>query len=333
MLMRTLATLAAVSAAGCATGGPGLADVPLPQGLVAVDVKPAAHAVVAFLEGPAIDAAGNLYFSDIAGNRLLKANPAGEVSVFRNPAGRPNGNTIDRQGRLVTCEGSEQGPGGGRRITRTDLKTGAVEVLTDNFMGKRYNSPNDIVVDGLGRVWFTDPYYGTDTASLQLDHESVYRIDPDGRVTRVLTQPEIERPNGLALTPDGKTLYVVDSNSRPGGNRKIWSFRVGDDGMPADRKLVFDFGKGRGGDGLRLDSAGNLWVAGGVMNPRHSGENADVPPGVYVISPDGKLLGRIGIRDDLVTNVVFGGADGKTLFVTCGQTVYKFPLLIAGAKY
>ena len=113
---------------------------------------------------------------------------------------------------------------------RTDLKTGAVEVLTERFGGKRYNSPNDVCVDTRGRIWFTDPYYGEDRQMLEQDAEAIYRIDPDGAVIRVLSQPAIERPNGLAITPDDRTLYVIDSHPRPGGNRKIWAFDVAEDG-------------------------------------------------------------------------------------------------------
>ena len=151
-------------------------------------------------------------------------------------------------------------------------KTGQVEVLTDHFEGKRYNSPNDVVVDIQGCIWFTDPYYEEDRSVLEMDDESVYRIDPGGNVMRVLTQPQIERPNGLAITPDARTLYVIDSNSQPGGNRKVWAFDGVENGKLRDQRLVFDFGKGRGGDGMRLDERGNLWIAAGIMFPRHAGE-------------------------------------------------------------
>ena len=131
------------------------------------------------------------------------------------------------------------------------------------LQGKRYNSPNDVVVDAKGRIWFTDPFYGDDRSALELDAEAVYRIDADGAVSRVLSQPQIERPNGLAITPDARTLYVIDSHTRPGGNRKVWSFDIAEDGQLSGQRLVFDFGRGRGGDGMRLDERGNLWVAAG----------------------------------------------------------------------
>jgi len=308
-----------------------LGKVGLPAGLVAPDAKVMGNAVT-FLEGPTADEHGNLFVSDIAGNRILKMAADGKVSVFRADSGRTNGNYFDARGRLISCEGGEQGPGR-RRIVRTDMKSGKEEVLTEKYDGKRYNSPNDCCVDSKGRIWFTDPRYGADRSDLEMDVEGVYRIDPEGnKVTRVLTQKEVDRPNGVAVTPDAKTLYVIDSHPKVGGNRKIWAFDISAEGALGNRRLVYDFGKGRGGDGMRLDVKGNLWVAAGINAPRgNAGESVDVPTGVYVISPDGKLLGRIPIAEDLITNVAFGGQDLKTLHVTAGKNVYKLPVNVAGA--
>ena len=203
-------------------------------------------------------------------------------------------------------------------------------MLTERFQGKRYNSPNDVCVDTRGRVWFTDPYYGEDRQILEQDAEAVYRIDPGGAVVRVISQPAIERPNGLAMTPDDRTLYVIDSHPRPGGNRKIWAFDVAEDGSASGQRLVFDFGKGRGGDGMRLDTRGNLWVAAGIAVPRTSGEDASVPPGIYIITPGGKLLGRIPIPEDVITNLAFGGPERKTLYVTSGKSIFTIPLAVSG---
>src|SRR5207237_5568504 len=130
--------------------------------------------------------------------------------------------------------------------------------------------------------------------------------------------------------PDGKTLYVVDANDAPGGNRKIWAFAVSANGEVGKRRLVFDFRQGRGGDGLRTDMKGNLWVAAGIQTPRPPGEVTDIPQGVYVISPGGKLLGRVPIPEDYVTNLAFGGPDRKTLYVLAGTSVYKLPLAVSG---
>lgn len=304
-------------------------NVDLPQGLVPADAKVRNAAGVCFLEGPAWHQSGDLYFSDIAGNRILRLAPDGNLSVFRADSGRTNGNTFDAQGRLISCEGAEFGPGGRRRLVRTDLETGAVEVLTERFEGKRYNSPNDVCVDTRGRIWFTDPYYWTDTASLEMGCEAVYCID-GSNVRRVASQPDIGRPNGLAITPDDKTLYVIDSHNVANGNRKIWAFDVTADGSLVNQRLVFDFGRGRGGDGMRLDRAGNLWVAAGVMKTRNSHETLDVPTGVFVISPEGKLLGRIPIPEDVITNLCFAGPEFKTLYVTAGKTLFRVETAVSG---
>ncbi len=304
-------------------------DVDLPVALVGADAKVRIAATVCFLEGPAWHAAGDLYFSDITGNRILKMAPGGAVSVFRADSGRTNGNTFDAEGRLISCEGAEFGPGGRRRVVRTDLTTGEVEVLTDRFEGKRYNAPNDVCVDRQGRVWFTDPYYWTDRDSLEMGCEAVYCID-GGAVRRVVSQGDIGRPNGLAITPDNKTLYVVDSHNVAGGNRKIWAFDVVADGTLKNQRLIFDFGRGRGGDGMRLDRQGNLWVAAGVLQARHSHETAEVQTGIHVISPEGKLLGRIPIPEDTLTNLTFGGPEFKTLFVTAGKTLFRIEVNVSG---
>jgi gluconolactonase len=305
---------------------------PPAQPLLASDGQPRSASILCYLEGPAVDRDGTVYFSDLSGNRIYRRAPDGTVSVFRADSGRANGNAFDAEGRLVTCEGAERGPGGGRRIVRTDLRTATMTVLTDRLAGKRYNSPNDLCIDAQGRIWFTDPYYGwgRDRGFLEMKEEAVYRIDLDGTVTRVLGQPEIQRPNGIAVSPDCRTLYLVDSHTGPGGNRKVWAFDLSPDGRPSNQRQVYDFGKGRGGDGMKLDSQGNLWVAAGIMTSRWPGETADVAPGVYVISPAGRLLGHIPIREDSVTNLAFGGADLRTLYVTAGKTLYEMRVRVPG---
>jgi gluconolactonase len=294
-------------------------------------VQPSVSVAVSltFTEGPAVDADGSVYFSDIVGNRILKHAADGQLTVFRQPSHRTNGQTFDGQGRLLHCEGAEFGPGGGRRVTRTDLATGQYQVLTDRFGGVRYNSPNDICVDGQDRIYFTDPCYG-DRSQMEMDVEGVYRIDPDGRVTRILAQPAVERPNGLAVTQDGRRLYVVDSCPVPGGNRKIWSFDLDAAANPANQRLVYDFAPGRGGDGMRLDALGNLYIAAGILVPRHANETADVQPGVYIVSPDGQLKGCIRVYEDVITNLAFGGPDGRTIYITAGKTLYQSRVDIPG---
>ncbi len=300
-------------------------ELTLPDGVSPV----AAATTLVFTEGPAVDADGTVYFSDIANNRILKFTPGGTTEVFREPSGRTNGNTFDLQGRLLHCEGAELGPGGTRRITRTTLETGEYEILTERFEGARYNAPNDICVDGRGRIYFTDPCYG-DRSHMEMEIEGVYRIDLDGSVTRILQQPEIERPNGIAVTQDATRLYVVDSCPRVGGNRKVWAFDLDDDGNPSNQRVVVDFAPGRGGDGLRLDREGNLYIAAGVNTPRGPHETADVPAGIYIVSPEGELKHRIPVGEDFVTNLAFGGPDGRTLYITAGKTLFTTRVTVPG---
>lgn len=305
-------------------------SVPLPVSfLESAEVVPAA--AVAFLEGPAATADGCVYFSDIANNRIMRfdAND-GSCTVFRQPSGRANGLLFDPQGRLLACEGNEWGDDdGNRRLTRTDLSTGETEVLTHRFDGARYNAPNDVAATSNGFIFFTDPCYH-DRQRMQMEHESVYRIDPDGRVVRLISQPDIERPNGIALSPDERTLYLVDSCPIVGGNRKIWAFDLSAEGTVANQRVVFDFAPGRGGDGMAVDRQGNLYVAAGIYRPRGPHESPDVPTGIWIISPNGSVQGRIPIPEDVITNVTFGGPDLKTLFIAAGKTLFQVRVAIPG---
>lgn len=164
----------------------------------------------------------------------------------------------------------------------------------------------------------------------------MYRIDPvngdlaGGTVTRVVGSPEVQRPNGVAISTDGRLLYIVDSNTAPGGNRKIWSFQIGPDGKASDQRLVHDFGTGRDGDGIQIDTAGNLWVAAGVQQGRFAGESADVPPGIHVISPRGDKLGLIATPEDVPNNLAFIGKDRSTLLITTVKTLYRMPVSAQG---
>jgi gluconolactonase len=277
---------------------------------------------VSFLEGPAQGPDGAIYFSDIKGNELLRRTADGEITIFRSPSGRANGNAFDLDGRLVTCEGSEYGPGGGRRIVRTDVATGEVQVITDCFAGRRYNSPNDVSVDTHGRIFFTDPCYN-DHTPLEQDAEAVYRVDPDGAVERIVEPPAIERPNGIAVAPDDSELYVVDSNNAPGGNRKLWAFRLDGAGRPHDQRLVWDFAPGRGGDGVEVAADGTLFVCAGIRSPRSPSETVLYPPGVYLLSAAGEAIERIPVPEDVISNCCFGGDNLRTLFITCGRTLYS----------
>jgi gluconolactonase len=262
-------------------------------------------------------------------NRIYSLWPDQTLSVFRDPSGRANGNTFDLEGRLVTCEGAEHGPSGGRRLVRTDLATGAVTELASHFEGRRLNSPNDVTCDEQGRLFFTDPRYG-DRSDLELAVEGVYRLDPDGNLHLIVDQTAVERPNGLAITPDGSELYVIDSNQAPGGNRKVWSFQLDRDGNALGQRIVYDFGPGRGGDGMELDSQGTLYVCAGINEPRSTGETMQNPPGVYMISPGGVLLDIINIPQDVITNCCFGGPDLKTLYVTAGHRLFSVDVATPG---
>src|SRR6266446_6841895 len=175
-----------------------------------------------FTEGPACGPGWYIYFSDI-GNRILRYSPAtNKTTVYRDPSGRANGLDFDPQGRLVAAEGANTG--GNRRITITE-KDGKVRVLTDKWKGKRYNSPNDVTIDTKGRVYFTDPRYVGDEKR-EIDTESVYRVDPDGTVEQIIT--DVQKPNGIILSPDMKTLYLADSN--PKGNQHLLAFPLKVDG-------------------------------------------------------------------------------------------------------
>ena len=289
--------------------------VPQPTALLEPDAGLATAVSISFTEGPAADAGGNVYFSEIRGNRILKYDPDGTWSEFRNPSRRANGLAFDAIGRLIACEGADVG--GGRQVTRTDLATGKVEVLADRYEGKRLNSPNDLTVGRQGRIYFTDPRYGSQDAR-ELETEDVYLIDTDGSLQRVATQPNITKPNGIGLSPDGKTLYVADTLPGPPRHARVVRFDVQENGTLTNAGEHYSFGEGRGIDGMAIDNEGNIYGA--------AGNNANPPEnhaGVYVISPAGMLLGRIPIPEDAVTNCTFGGNERRTLYVTAGKTLFQ----------
>ena len=254
----------------------------------------------------------------------------GKASVYREQAGS-NGLMFDREGRLVVCEPVL------RRVTRLD-KNGQLSVLADRFEGKRFNQPNDVTMDSKGRIYFSDPRYGDRTGMELLGKsgkpvEGVYRIDLDGRVTRII-EHEADRPNGLVVTHDDKYLFVADNNNDTvGGARKLWRFDLKADGNVdhASRKLIHNWEKTRGPDGMKLDALGRLYVAGGLNKPNPPHETADRPTaGIYVFSPEGQLLEFIPIPRDEVTNCAFGGEDLKTLFVTAGGTLWSIRVTAPG---
>lgn len=256
-----------------------------------------------FTEGPALAPDGSILFSDI-GNTIYRFDQAtGRTEVFRDPSGRSNGLKFDQQGRLIACEGANSG--GGRRISITTGieggKDGTKRTLAADFDGKRFNSPNDLAIDPQGRVYFTDPRYVGDEPR-DLDFEAVYLVGTDGSV-KIATR-EVQKPNGIIVTADGRTVYVSDNN--PQGNRHLAGFSVQEDGTLADKRVLWDFGTGRGIDGMTLDTRGNIFATAGT------GELA----GIYVFSPEGKNLAFIPTPGD-PTNCAFGGGkDNSTLYIT-----------------
>jgi gluconolactonase len=244
--------------------------------------------------------------------------------IYRKDAGT-NGLLFDQQGRLLACEPVR------RRVTRTE-RDGKITVLTDRYEGKRYNQPNDVTVDSKGRIYFSDPRYGDRKGMEILDDkgrtiEGVYRIDTDGAVTRILGR-ELDRPNGVLVSADDRYLFVADNNNdTKGGARKLWRFDLRPDGTVdlTRRKLLYDWGTGRGPDGLKQDAKGRLYVAGGLNKPNPPFEpSTDKKGGIYVLSPDdGKLLAFLPVPRDEVTNCAFGGEDLRTLYITGGGTLYS----------
>jgi gluconolactonase len=265
-----------------------------------------------FTEGPAEGPDGCVYFSDI-GNRIMKFDPkTGKTSEFRNPSGRSNGLKFDAKGRLLACEGANTG--GNRRISITE-KDGTVKTLADKWNGKRFNSPNDLCLDAKGRIYFSDPRYVGDEPR-EIDTESVYRIDPDSTVTQAIK--DVTKPNGLVISPDGKTLYVAESN--PKGPRLLLAYPLNPDGSCGPRKQLYDFGTERGIDGMTVTKDGVIVATAG----------SKAAGGVYFFGQDGKKLAFLATPED-PSNCCFAGADRKTLYVTAGKSLYRIELTVAGA--
>jgi gluconolactonase len=270
-------------------------------------------------EGPVWFGDGRyLLFSDIPNNRIMKWEAeTGTVSVFRKPSDFTNGNTRDRQGRLISCEH------GNRRVTRTEYD-GGITVLADSFDGKPLNSPNDVVVKSDGTVWFTDPAFGISSdyegyrAEPQLP-TNLYRVDPGtGRTT--VAAGDIASPNGLAFSPDEKQLYVVQSRATP--HRNIVAYDVVGDGARLDnQRVLIDCGSGIP-DGFRCDEDGNLWCGWGMGTPELDG--------VMVFSPQGEAIGRIQLPERCA-NLCFGGRWRNRLFMAASQSLYAVYVNTRGA--
>lgn len=266
-------------------------------------------------EGPAWDGSV-LFFTRIQQSRIMKYDPeAGAVTVFRQNTNCANGLNFDREGRLYGCEGGENE--NARRVVRYDSPDSAT-ILADQFEGKRLNIPNDLALDPQGRVWFTDPFYESaagpwskDRSHKDLDHDSVYRLDPqpDGsyKISRVTF--DTTRPNGLLFSRDYKTLYVAQSGRRPDEQRQLRAYPIRGDLTLGPSTVLHDFGEHRGIDGMCLDEEGNIVATAGW-------ELSGPGPMIYVFSPSGVVLEQHPVPTTRPTNCTFGGPDLTTLYVT-----------------
>jgi gluconolactonase len=323
---RTPLTVAAALVALGWAGSAGAAPPP-PSGDPSIIQKGAKLELVykggCFFESPAAGPDGAIYFTDMSptavchdkahkklvqGGHIMRFDPStGKVTFFRSPSGMANGLIFDRAGNLIAAEGAD---GGGRRLTLTDIKTGKAYVLVSTYNGKPFNSPNDIALDAAGRIYFTDPRY-LGTESISQDVQGVYRIDRDGSVHRIIA--DTVKPNGLAVSPDQKTLYVVvhdigtnnafDGKKSKPGDMKIWAYPLKPDGTVGKRRLFHDFMGKPGADGITLDTKGNVYAATWSAS-------------VQVFAPNGKKLATIPVGIP-ATNVGFGrGKDANMLYIS-----------------
>src|SRR5262245_8107576 len=266
------------------------------------------HTGLQFTEGPASDGQGNLYFSDVAGNKLHKVDATGELTTVLDPSNHTNGLMVNAAGNIVACEMDG-------RLIEVNPKTKAVKALAEGFEGKRFNAPNDLVIDKEGGVYFTDPHFRAPMPLPQGVRAFYYRAT-DGKVTRLGV---IETaPNGVILSPDEKTLYVI-----PSGQAEMLAYPVEGPGKLGAQRTFCTLkqaaGKaGGGGDGLAIDNKGNVYIATAL--------------GLQVFSPAGKALGIIEFPEQ-PANCTFGGKDNKTLFVTARTSLYAVPMLVAGHQY
>ncbi len=287
-----------------------------------------------FTEGAAVAPDGTVYFSDItftdqadmqAGHIWRHDAETGETTVFRSPSGMSNGMKFDAEGRLVVAEGADFG---GRRVIRTDMKSGKSEIIAGLYEGRPFNSPNDLTIDAQGRVYFTDPRYAGHEP-VEQPIMGVYRIDTDGSVHLIVT--DAGKPNGIAVSPDQRTLYVVchdngamgnlpDGMTPNRGRMALLAYDLSPEGTATFRETVVDYAPQDGPDGMIVDSDGNLYVAVRDQNR----------PGVYIYSPDGKELAYIR-TPALPTNVAFGrGKSRGALYITAGHSLYRIGVTTEG---
>jgi gluconolactonase len=279
-------------------------------------------------EGPSWDPAGFLYF--VGNNKVSRMDLQGKLETFLDPSPGANGSLVDAQKRVVVCESQS------RRVIRVE-RDKSVTVLADSYEGKKFNSPNDVAIDSKGRIYFTDPRYGRRDTIETVDAEGkqvegVYRIDAPGKVTR-LTTHEVDRPNGILVSPGDRYLFVADNNNNTeGGARKIWRFDLKADGTidAKSRKMIFDWHTARGPDGFKMDRDGRLYVAAGNNRANRYETTEEYKGGLFIISPEGKLIEFVAAPKDEATNCSFGGPDLKTLYLTAGGSLYSIRVKTPG---
>jgi sugar lactone lactonase YvrE len=265
-----------------------------------------------FTEGPIWDASkGCLFFSDIPANKMRKYTESKGAELFREPSGKSNGLTLDKQGRLIACEHAN------RRVSRTE-KDGTVVTIADKYNGKKLNSPNDVVVKSDGSIYFTDPPYGLtaefgNLGEQELPFQGVYRLSADGK-TLILLVDDFNKPNGLAFSPDESLLYIDDTDEA-----HVRVFDVKPDGTITNGRVFVELkGTEEGAvDGMKIDSEGNAYVTG--------------PGGISIFDPSGNKLGRIDLPE-VAANIAWGDKDWKTLYITGSTSLYKIRLAIEGIK-
>ena len=285
---------------------------------------------VAFTEGPTAAEDGTLYFTDLGNNGIMRLSTDGQLSTFRQPSNDANGLIFDSEWRLLACEGGD-GETGLPRVTRTDMETGEIEVLADAFEGRQLHRPNDLTIDGQGRVYFTDrarpePAAGPDRGARRLPRGPGRddRAHPDRA-----GGPASQRHRHLARRHDAVRHRDRSGRGRTADDR---AYDLSPEGTAGNMRVFHDFYPGRSGDGMTIDTQGNLYVAAGLNSLRGSSETLDTVAGVHVFSPAGELLRHIPIPEDAITNAAFGGPDLRTLYVTAGKTVFSLRTEIEGTR-
>ncbi|MEE3285632.1 MAG: SMP-30/gluconolactonase/LRE family protein [Planctomycetota bacterium] len=282
-----------------------------------------------FTEGPAVDARGLVYFTNVPAEKILTWDPVRKkLSVFRTPSNKANGLLFDPAGRLLACEG------GAGRVTRTDLGTGKITVLADRYENFPLAAPNDLALLKSGTLFFTsrpgtpDPTKGNPNAVYQLD---LGTKQPGGRILhRVLEWKTIHMPNGIVSSPDDKVLYLIEAHPDAGHHRLIYAYQLDSDTCWTKPRTLINFSPGRSGDGMCIDAEGNLYIAAGLHKTRKTSETLDTRPGIHVVSPEGKLLDFVETPVDTITNCAFGGKDLRSLYVTCGPYLLSIRTRIPG---